>query len=484
MKSMQKPINTLVSAAVMALMAGAANAGSFSLYTESNGAAVGNFAAGIAAEAADASIGWYNPAGLALIREQQVVFGGVGVFPTSELTGTSTFRTTGIPFPYVQSFSGLDGAHDAFVPSVHYALPLGESATFGFSIVSPFGLKTIWGETSPVRYAATLSELQTITASPEIGGKLNENFALGGGIDLQYAKVKFNRMLGNPNLMQFFNLFGVPVPANFVDSESYNKGDSFGVGFHAGVLAMFNDNHTRIGLNYQSQMRQKFHGYSRLNGRLASPGLDVTDPFSVLLASPTAVFRTDTLSSNNIDFPEIATLSGYHDVNDRLALLASVVYTGWHSIRTIELDHAAAYAPPSATFAGGQVLVNSVSTENYSNTWRFALGANYRFNEKFMLRVGGGYDETPTNDTFRSIRIPDSDRWALSIGGHYQWRPNIGIDAGYTHLFTAEDPIINRTEAVGSTSTYNVNARGNAHADLVGAQLTWIIDQPIPMPTK
>ncbi|KTC86436.1 long chain fatty acid transporter [Legionella brunensis] len=481
---MQKPIKTLVSVAIFALMAGTANAGSFSLYTESNGSAVGNFAAGIAAEAADASIGWYNPAGLALIRNQQVVFGGVGVFPTSKITGTSTFRTTGIPFPYVQTFNDLDGAHDAFVPSFHYALPLGESATFGFSLVSPFGLKTIWGERSPVRYAATLSELQTITASPEIGGKLSDNFALGAGIDFQYARVKFNRMLGAPTLMQFYNLFGVPVTPNFVDSESYNKGDSFGVGFHAGIMAMFNDNHTRIGLNYQSEMRQKFHGFSRLNGRLASPGLDITDPFSVLLANPNALVKTNTLSSNSIDFPDIVTLSGYQDINEKLALLASVVYTGWNSIKTIELNNALAYAPPSATFAGGQVLVNSVSTENYSDTWRFAIGANYRFNEQWMLRVGGGYDETPTNNTFRSIRIPDANRWALAIGGHYQMRPNIGIDAGYTHLFAAEDPTINRTEVAGSTSTYNVTARGNAHADLVGVQLTWLIDQPVPVPTK
>ncbi|ASQ45344.1 47 kDa outer membrane protein precursor [Legionella clemsonensis] len=480
---MQKPIKTLVSAAVVALMAGSANAGSFSLYTESNGSAVGNFAAGIAAEAADASTGWYNPAGLALIREQQAVFGGVGVFPVSELSGTSTFRTTGIPFPYVQTFSDLDGAKNALVPSLHYALPLGDSATFGFSVVSPFGLKTLWSERSPVRYAATLSELQTINASPEIGGKITDNIALGAGIDFQYARVKFNRMLGAPALMQFYGLFGVPVTPNFVDSESYNKGDSFGVGFHAGILGMFNDNHTRIGLNYQSEMRHKFHGFSRLNGRLASPGLDITDPFSVLAADPRAVLQNDSLSSNNISFPDIVTLSGYHDVNERLALLASVVWTGWSTIQTIELNNAVAYAPPSATFPGGQVLVNSVSTENYSDAWRFAIGANYRFTDQFMLRVGGGYDETPTNDIHRSVRIPDASRWAVAIGGHYQWRPNLGIDAGYTYLFTDEDPIINRTEVIGS-STNTINARGNAHAHLVGAQLTWIIDQPVPVPTK
>ena len=80
-----KPLKTIVSAAVLAVIAAnAAYAGGFSLYTESSPAAIGNYAAGTAAEAADASIGWYNPAGLILIPEQQLVVGGVGVFPTAK----------------------------------------------------------------------------------------------------------------------------------------------------------------------------------------------------------------------------------------------------------------------------------------------------------------------------------------------------------------------------------------------------------------
>lgn len=470
---MQKPIQSLVSAAIVALMSNAVQAASFSLYTEGSAAAIGNYAAGIAAEAADAATGWYNPAGLSLIHTQEVVLGGVGIFPHSSLSGVSTFSSFPLP-PYVQTFSGLDGSKDGFVPSFHYALPLGPSATFGLSVVGPFGLVTEYSKTGPVRYASTLSDLFTTTVSPELGGRLNENFAIGAGIDLQYARVKFNRMLGVPTLLQFAGL-----PPNFLDSESYNKGYSTGVGFHAGVLALFNEDHTRIGLNYQSQVRQKFHGFSRLSGRLATPGLNITNPFSLLTSNPFAVAWSNNLSSNNIDFPEIITLSGYQDVNESLALLGSIVYTGWDSLQAIILNNAVAYAPPPVS---NQVLVTGISQENYKNAWRFAVGANYWWNDQFMLRVGGGYDETPTNNNFRSLRIPDSNRWALSIGGHYVYTPQIAVDLGYTHLFAADSIRINRTDVLGTTTFYNVNARGKGNADLVGAQLTWIIDQPVPSP--
>jgi long-chain fatty acid transport protein len=482
---MHKPLRTLVSAAVIGIMAtGAAHAGAFSLYTESSPAATGNFGAGIAAEGGDAAIGWYNPAGLVLIRNQQAVFGGVGVFPTAKISGTSRMHAPtpfGLP-DYVQSFNGIEGAVDAFVPSFHYALPIGENATVGLSAVSPFGLSTDWGILSPVRYQATFSELLTTNISPEIGGKLSENFSIGAGLDLQYARVKFNRILGFPtlygNIVPPFNPMGV-------DSLSYNKGNSYGVGFHAGVLAMFNDKHSRIGLNYQSKVKHTFHGYSTLSGPLANNGGDVFTPSTL---SDTAFATSSALSSTPTNFPDVVTLSGYHDWNEKLALLGSVVWTGWSTFNVIQLNNVEApLVGPNGGLPTGQIQlrqVNSVSPQNYRDAWRFAVGANYHVNPLIMLRVGGGYDGTPTNDIDRDVRLPDASRWALSIGGHYQARPNIGLDVGYTHLFPADKPNLNRTDSLGEPNFYNVTATATAGADLLGAQLVWIIDKADEAPTK
>lgn len=472
---MQKPTRTIVSAAVVAMMASSVTyAGAFSLYTEGTVTALGNYAAGIAAEAADASTGWYNPAGLALLHNVQAVAGGAGVFPKSKLTGSSTFRTlSGLPAAfstYTQNYDGIDGAKSAFVPSFHFAKPLSDNYTAGLSVVSPFGLSTEWNRFSPFRYAATYSELLTTDISPELGGRVTDNFLLGLGLDLQFARVKFNSVLGAPTVARFFGR-----APTFFDSPSYNKGTSFAVGFHAGGMLLFNDKHTRIGLNYQSKMDHKFHGYSRLTGRFAGPGTTVPG----LLGIPGGNrFRSYDLYSNDIEFPEIVTLSGYHDLNDSFALLGSIVYTGWHTLRSIQLNNVAAFVSGL-----GPRLVNSTSEQNYDNVWRFAIGANYKFDEQWMLRVGGGYDQTPTNDIDRDVRLPDADRWALSIGGHYQWRPDIGFDLGYTHLFSTGDVPINRTQLL-ATNTFTVNARASASADLVGLQAVWTMDPVMPMPTK
>lgn len=479
MNKLQKPTRSIISTAVLALMASnIVYAGSFSLYTEGSPLAISNFAAGVAAEVADASIGWYNPAGLALLHKQQMVLGGVGVFPVAKISGTSTFKTPIIP-EYKQQFENLQGAGSGFVPSFHYARPVGENVAVGLSVTSPFGLSSDWDKHGPVRYAATYSELLTTNISPEIGGKFTENFAIGAGLDVQYARVKFNRMVGLPTILPLIDL-----KPTALDSYSYNVGDSWGVGFHAGVMGFFNDNHSRIGLNYQSKMSHKFNGWSELTGRLATPDLLIVDPLQVLAANPNARTSSHSLSSNNIQFPDILTLSGYHDMNEKVALLGSVVYTGWSCLKNITLYNIAATSATAPSGLGAAIfspaLLNSTSTLNYRNTWRFAVGANYKVSPVWELRVGGGYDQTPTTNENRDVRIADNNRWALSVGTRYQLRKSIDIGFGYTHLFSAGSLPVNKTELQGtSTSTYQIKALATGTADLVAAQFVWAMDDVI-----
>lgn len=439
-----------------------AYAAGFSLYTEGSPAAIGNFAAGISAEAGDAAIGWYNPAGLPLIGKEQLLVGVVGVLPSIELTGVSTFSTEDVD-SYIQGFNDLQGGRNAAIPVIHYVLPFGDRAAFGFSILSPFGLSTQWGEDSAVRYAGTLSELITVDISPEIGGKLTDHISAGVGLDLQWLKATLDSVLGSPAALQYLQSIGGLVTPTTLDSLSHNYGTSFGIGFHAGILGAFNDDHTRIGFNYQSSIQQRVRGSSVLTGRLADP--ELTDP--------DAVYRTDAMYSDPVRLPAIATLSLYHDVNKQLALLASMVYTGWNRLERITLNNVAAYSSDLST----QVYTSTSLRENYRSTWRFAAGANVHVTSTFMLRVGGGYDQTPTIDAERDVRLPDADRWAISIGAHYQMYPSLAFDLGYTYLWAPSSSGINKTIPIGTYSAFNVNAQAQTHGSLVGLQAVWNFDQ-------
>jgi long-chain fatty acid transport protein len=446
-------------------------ASGFSLYNEINGVAVGNYAAGIAAEFSDASTGYSNPAGLSFLHHDQGVFGAVGVIPYASLSG-NTLYTTQLPIPdsppyfYTETFHNLTTGPKAAVPSFHFAHPLGPNTSFGLSVVSPYGLSTEWDITSPLRYEATYTKLLTVDISPEIGGRLSDNLSAGVGLDFQQAYVTFNQMLGSPALLSDFD----PSLTTVLDSESVNKGDSFGLGFHAGLLAHFNEQHSRIGVNFQSAVSHAFNGTSRLTGRLADPTLNIFDP---LVSNPQAVFINDQLYSNTISLPSVTTLSVYQDIHPRVALLGSIVYTGWSSFQAIQLFNIAAVAVDESGQAT-HANTNVTTLENYRDTWRYALGANVQLTQKLMLRMGTGYEQTPTINAERDVRLPDANRVAVSMGGHYQLNRIVGFDAGYSHYFL-DTLFVDKTNPL-QINQFQVQATGNAHANLVGAQLVLTLD--------
>ena len=56
-------------------------------------------------------------------------------------------------------------------------------------------------------------------------------------------------------------------------------------------------------------------------------------------------------------------------------------------------------------------------------------------NDRWDLRFGVAYDQSPVRDQYRSPRIPDSDRVWASLGGGYALGNNMVLNAAYTHIW-------------------------------------------------
>lgn len=442
------------------------HAGSFSLYTEGSVSAVQNFAAGVAAEGRDASVGWYNPAALVLLKKPEFVGGGIGVNPVARLTGTSRLyqydpndEVDPILYgPYTQSFYNLDGGREAIVPNLHFALPVGDKVVYGFSIVAPLGLASNWPEDSPVRYAGTYSNLRVIDFAPEMGGLINEHFSVGLGIDFQWANVNFDNVVGAPAVLPII----VPdVPVTEWDTVVRNHGNSFGMGFHAGYLFKWNDDTSRFGFNYLYGVTHDFKGSSQLQGMFADKDFFDTQ----------AMISSNGLYADPVKFPDIMTFSLFQKVNDRLDMMASVVYSLWSSFRSITL-----HGIPIASIPDNNIIFQSATAvQNYRNALRLAFGANYKLTDKWELRGGTGWDQTPTNDIDRDVRLPDVNKFALAVGAHWQPNDAWGFDVGYSYLWPLEDAVINKTQILDERNWVVVNASGHAYAQLLALGVKWRI---------
>lgn len=406
----------------------AALASAFALH-EQNGALLGGFYAGSAAIAEDASTNWYNPAGLTRLHGGNVAISGVNISTHSEFTGTTTLDTVG--FGNTTETGEASGGTARFLPAFHAAYRINDKFAAGFSAVTPFGLSTNYDPESLVRYNATESELKTFNLTPSVAYQALNWLSLGVGFDAQYAEAKLDGVLG---------VGGVPS----LDSLSKNKANDWGYGWHGGVLAVIPQTGTHVGLSYHSNIEQNLSGRSKLHGPLNTSGAE-----------------SDV--SGSADLPWWFVGSVTHEFNDTFTVLGSVEYMHWSSITKLELN---------GVQTGNGATATSTDDLNYENTWGFFGGLRYNMVSNVMWSVGVGYEQTPTNDTDRDLRLPDSNRWIGSVGLRYvpEVADKVQLDIGYAHLW-GQEVDVNKTIA-SDTQTTTAVGHNNASANIVGGQIT------------
>jgi long-chain fatty acid transport protein len=75
--------------------------------------------------------------------------------------------------------------------------------------------------------------------------------------------------------------------------------------------------------------------------------------------------------------------------------------------------------------------------ENFKDSWRVSGGVSYYLDDKWKLRGGIAWDESPVNDTDRTPRLPDSDRFWLAGGVQYAWNTQWKFDLGATYIWVS-----------------------------------------------
>ena len=357
-----------------------AHASGFALI-EQNASGLGNAYAGAAAVAEDASTVYFNPAGMTLLPDRQLVVAGHLIKPKAEFSGTVT--------PAIGGGQGGDAGGVAFLPNAYYAFRLTPDLHLGVGVNAPFGLSTEYDADWVGRTQAIKSEIRTININPSIAWRAGETLSVGAGLSIQTIEAELTNFAGALGTAKV-------------------EGDDYGWGFNLGVLWQPSPA-TRIGLAYRSEVDYTLEGDATFTGNAAYNG-DVTAAATM---------------------PASASLSLFHKLSPRLDLLADVTWTGWSAFDELRV-----------VYTNGAVL--SYTPENWEDILRYSLGATWHRSEKLSLRGGVAYDEAPVSDVDRTPRIPDGARTWVALGGQYRLSKQGAIDFGYAHLFV-EDVGINST---------------------------------------
>lgn len=404
---MQK-LNTrrlVIPALIAVAFSGSASAAGFQLM-EQNASGIGNAYAGSAAVAENASTIFFNPAGMTQLKKFEVS-GGVSAVGTSfkytdtGSSGTGFLAGTG---------TGGDGGGWGFIPNGYASWGVTKDLYVGIGIGAPFGLKTSYDDRWVGAAQSTEFDVKTYNINPSVAYRVNDVVSLGAGLSWQRVEATYKRLTA-------VSAAGVASPLKLnLDDDAW--------GWNIGALFTITPQ-TKVGVSYRSKVEYHTKGKINIDGTLA--GL-------------TSEAKAD------ITLPDTFILSATHKLNDRVELLGDVSWTGWSSIPKVDIMRATATV--NGAFAAG-TIAQTLDTE-FRDTWRVALGANYKLNNDLTLKTGIAYDQTPVKGaSTRLVSLPDNNRTWLSLGAQWKATKDLTLDGGATYLFVKDSKIDNDQTALG-----------------------------------
>ena len=384
--------------------------------------------AGRSSSAEDASTVFGNPAGMARLKGQQITGGIAAIDASTDISDTSG-RSSGTNKGDMVPFTS--------VPMGFYTNKLNDEWAVGFGVYAPFGLITNYENGFQGRAFGSKSEVKVVTLQPTVSYAFNDKVSIGFGPTI-------NRITGTLE-----SDIALPVPRSG-DNNVEIKGDDTALGWNAGILVQATDT-TRVGLTYHSKVNYKLDGHT-----------DVTAGAGV----PPQLLKSNRYDASlKLETPESYDLSVTQDLNDAWKLYAGATWTRWSRLKDITVNNDGVTAQSGGALAP-QIVGTIKEDQNWHDTWAYALGTSYQLNKQWVLRTGLSFDQSPTNNTDRSPRIPTGDRTIFSIGAGFSPTDDWTIDVAYSYL-KEESVTVDRENRLGQS--YNAKYENSANGFGVGA---------------
>lgn len=370
------------------------------------------------AHAEDASVAFFNPAGISFIPNKlSVAVGAFGAKSEVEYQNLST----------LQSFKTDNPLGTPLYAAIAYKVS--NTISLGLSVTTPFGSTVKWADDWAGNEMVQKMELKSFYFQPMVSFKFNEWASIGGSFIYAKGLVDWDKAV---------NQLGGTLNIN----DEKASGTGFGFGFYFKP----SDN-LDLSIAYRSPVEME-----------AKNGTATFNVSSALFPNLGLNAQGQDSFTATLPLVEEYTIGVTYKVTPKWLLSADFNYHGWERYNKLTLDFANA---PIGNQADPTVLA---TPKNFHNAKTFRFGTQYMFTDKFAGRLGYYYDESPYTDEYFIPETPSFDASVVTGGIGYKFG-KLGVDLSAAFSFPESREVKN--------AYYNFYGQAKAKAMYFGLGLSY-----------
>ena len=273
---------------------------------------------------------------------------------------------------------GKNVVHAGWAVGSYYVRQINDKEWFGIGAFPRFAMVSEFERGSKASSNAFFSKLNGVSVTPTYAHKFDKKWSAAVGAEINYVGLELQK-----------NSYDPRVQMNVGATQT--EGESYALGWNAATNYAFDDKN-EIGVVYRSRITHSLEADFKLYP--VTGGKITADAYGV------------------VTLPDSWDIGYNHKFDKKTRLELKATRTNWSTYDALNIS----LSNPSVP----NVLPSDVnSAKNWESGWRYAIGLEHNFSDKYAAMAGFAFDESSIPYDGGDFMVPTGLRRTYSIGARY-----------------------------------------------------------------
>ena len=293
---------------------------------------------------------------------------------------------------------GKNVVHAGWAVGSYYVRQINDKEWFGIGAFPRFAMVSEFERGSNASSNAFFSKLNGVSVTPTYAHKFDNKWSAAVGAEINYVGLELQK-----------NSYDPRVQMNVGATQT--EGESYALGWNAAANYAFDDKN-EIGVVYRSRITHSleadFKMYPVTGGKITA------DAYGV------------------VTLPDSWDIGYNHKFDKKTRLELKATRTNWSTYDALNISLSNPSVPG--------VLPSDVnSAKNWESGWRYAIGLEHNFSDKYAVMAGFAFDESSIPSEGGDFLVPTGLRRTYSIGARYNdKKQTVAVALGWMDVGTLD----------------------------------------------